>query len=275
MRIGLIRRKHSPGHEDPIMVAMIRFLNEWGVEVDEIEPRTRLVNLDRLRVKHDLYLFKSGDELALTLAGVLHALGGHVFNPYPVLATLWDKVIATQRLRALGVPVPRTYVVNRALRLGPLLRHGPIILKPARGPYWRGFQVIRTTADLDEASDRRAPVLAQYFKEPDGGHLTLYAIGDQLFGVKRVWPARTLREKLGQVFPVTPSLHDIALRCGRAFGTKLYGVDMVINRGQPYVVDISGFPGFKGVPDAGLRLADHIYTVGQRIIEQRTIRTAD
>ncbi len=33
----------------------------------------------------------------------------------------------------------------------------------------------------------------------------------------------------------------------------------MISKGHPYVVDLSSFPGFKGVPDAALRLADYIY----------------
>jgi hypothetical protein len=32
------------------------------------------------------------------------------------------------------------------------------------------------------------------------------------------------------------------------------------------VVDISSFPGFKGVPDASLRLADYIYSAAERAL---------
>src|SRR2546425_8664481 len=51
----------------------------------------------------------------------------------------------------------------------------------------------------------------------------------------------------------TLSLHDalpISLRCGRAFGIDLYGVDIIESEGMPYVVDMCSIPGFKGVPDA-------------------------
>jgi hypothetical protein len=36
-------------------------------------------------------------------------------------------------------------------------------------------------------------------------------------------------------------------------------VDVVESGGVPYVVDMSSFPGFKGVPHAALRVADHLY----------------
>jgi glutathione synthase/RimK-type ligase-like ATP-grasp enzyme len=61
-------------------------------------------------------------------------------------------------------------------------------------------------------------------------------------------------------------LRAIALACGRAFGIELYGLDIIISDGRPYVVDISSFPGFKGVPDAGLRLADYIYAATERVL---------
>ena len=84
-------------------------------------------------------------------------------------------------------------------------------------------------------------------------------LGTQVFGVQRVWPARTYEEKLGEPFTVPPELRDIALRCGEVFGIDLYGLDIIESLGRPYVVDVSSFPGFKGVPDAALRLADYIF----------------
>jgi ribosomal protein S6--L-glutamate ligase len=87
-----------------------------------------------------------------------------------------------------------------------------------------------------------------------------------VFGVKRVWPVRSFEDKLGEPFTITPDLRDIALRCGAAFGLELYGLDVIFSEGRPYVVDISSFPGFKGVPDAPLRLADYIFTAAQRVL---------
>jgi ribosomal protein S6--L-glutamate ligase len=93
---------------------------------------------------------------------------------------------------------------------------------------------------------------------------SLYCIGGQLFGVKRVWPARSYEQKLGEPFTVTPELRDIAMRCAEAFSTELFGLDIIESDGCPYVVDVNPFPGFKGVPEAALRLADYVYTVARR-----------
>jgi glutathione synthase/RimK-type ligase-like ATP-grasp enzyme len=99
-------------------------------------------------------------------------------------------------------------------------------------------------------------------------------MGGQLFGVKRVWPARTYEDKLGEPFTVTAELREIALRVARAFGTDLFGLDIVVSDGRPYVVDINPFPGFKGVPDAALRLADYLYTAVRRAVDARQLAEA-
>src|SRR2546425_7123089 len=65
----------------------------------------------------------------------------------------------------------------------------------------------------------------------------------------------------------TLSLHDalpISLRCGRAFGIDLYGVDIIESEGMPYVVDMCSVPGFKGVPDAPRLLAQYFYAAAER-----------
>ena len=81
-----------------------------------------------------------------------------------------------------------------------------------------------------------------------------------------MWPVRSYEEKLGQPFTITPELRDIALRSGEAFGIDLYGLDIIESAGRPYVVDMSSFPGFKGVPDAALRLADYISWAADRVL---------
>jgi hypothetical protein len=47
-----------------------------------------------------------------------------------------------------------------------------------------------------------------------------------------------------------------------------------MNEDRPYVVDMSSFPGFKGVPEAALRLADYIYTAGQRALRSEALLAA-
>ena len=56
-------------------------------------------------------------------------------------------------------------------------------------------------------------------------------------------------------------LTEIAIRCGKALGLSIYGVDVVLNGNGPIVVDVNYFPSFRGVRDIADTLADHIALV--------------
>jgi Glutathione synthase/Ribosomal protein S6 modification enzyme (glutaminyl transferase) len=249
------------------MREVVSHLLEWGVAVDLIYPEEQLTKLAGVRVEHDLYVLKSGTDLALSLAGALHAVGANILNPYPVAAIMRDKIIVTQILQSAGIPMPDTYVTAHPEQLAPLLDGGPLVLKPYRGSQGRGVRVVWDADELDDIpTNQGGPVFAQRYQKPQGLDRKIYCIGEQVFGVERVWPAQTYEEKIGKPFTITPELYDIALCCGWAFGLELYGLDVIISDDQPYVVDVNGFPGFKGVPDAALRLADYIYAACQRVL---------
>jgi ribosomal protein S6--L-glutamate ligase len=271
VRIGWVAMRGSANRVSPIMPEVVRLLSEWGAEVDTIHPEERLTDLSTVCVEHDLYVLKSGTELALSLAGALHAAGAAILNPYPIAAMCRDKIIATRVLQAAGVPVPATFVTRDPWRLAPLLDAGPLVVKPHRGSKGRGVHVVWDADELDALSPDGGVLFAMRYEEPEGRDRKIYCIGGQLFGVKRVWPARTYEEKVGEPFALTPELREIALGCGAAFGMELYGLDVVISDGRPWVVDISSFPGFKGVPDAALRLADYIFAAARRTLDGKAV----
>lgn len=269
MKIAFLMTRHPPARKSPIMPEVLRLLGDWGARVDVIHPEEQATALSGVAPAHDLYVLKSDTELALSLAGALHAAGAAIVNPYPVAAMLRDKVVATRRLEAAGVPVPATWAAASPRQLAPLLEGGPLVVKPYRGTHGVGIRVVSRRAELAELAeaDGAGPVFAQRWHAPDGPDRKLYVVDGHVFGVRRRWPPETYEDKLGEPFTVGPELREIALRCGRAFGVELFGVDVVVSDGRPWVVDMQAFPGFKGVPDAALRLADFVYTAAQRVMD--------
>jgi ribosomal protein S6--L-glutamate ligase len=264
MRIGILTMRHAGG-KSPVMAEVVRLLCEWGAAVDIIYPDEECTQISALRPEHDLYVLKSASELALSYAGALHAAGATVLNPYPTVALLRDRMAATRRLVEAGVPVPESWVTSDPKSLAPLLEHGPLVLKPARTSR-RGVHVVWDADELDEVAAVEGSVFAQRYHRPDGRDQKIYYIGGQIFGVVRTAPARTFEEKMGEAFSLTPELRAIVLACSRAFGMELFALDMIVSEGRPYVVNVQSFPGFKGVPEAPLRLADYVYAVAQDAI---------
>jgi ribosomal protein S6--L-glutamate ligase len=263
VRIALLLVRHPPGRLGPIMPEVTRLLVERGAEVEIVHPEERVTDLRMLAAQHDLYVLKSGTEAGLSLAGALEAAGAAVLNPYGVAAACRDKVVGTKVLAAAGVPVPDTYVTAKPRELSPLLERGPLVLKPYRGSQGAGIRVVRTRKEVERLEEDGKPILVQRYLESRGCDRKLYRIGDEIFGVARVWPARSYEEKLGRPFAVGPELRELVLRCGEPFGITLYGVDVVV-ADRPYVVDMCSFPGFKGVPQAAERLAEYVYGAARR-----------
>ena len=263
LRIGFLLPHYSPKSAS-IMPAVVEALAESGAIVEVIHPVEGILDLSKVRVEHDLYVLRHTSGLSLSLAGALHELGAVIVNPYPVSAALKDKIVASRTLEAAGVPTPAAYVASQPQQLLALLDLGPLVVKPYQGAGGHHVRIIRTPAELAEVNCGREPVFAQRYHANDGRDRKIYAIGGRLFGVKKVFPRRTEEEKYGEPFTLSPELREIAVRCGRAFGIDLFGVDIIESEGVPYVVDMCSIPGFKGVPDAPRLLAQYFYAVAEQ-----------
>lgn len=268
MNVCIILSRRSGPYS--IIPEVARLLTEWGTSVEVMYPEERVIELTPCRVDHDLYLLKSKSKASLALAGALEAAGASILNPYRVTALLRDKIITARVLSQAGVPVPPSWVARTPLGMAPRLRDGPLVFKPYRGSRGIGVRIIKDEEALAELDGGGYPLFFQRFLPPDGLDRKIYSIGDQLFGVERVWPAGTYVEKVGRPFTISAVEREIALRCRRVLGSALFGVDVVMSGGTPYVVDASSFPGFLGVPDAALRLADYAYSIAHRVTTGET-----
>jgi [lysine-biosynthesis-protein LysW]--L-2-aminoadipate ligase len=244
-----------------------RRLAQRGADVDFRFPEAELHDLGGVRVEHDLYVLKATNGLGLSLAGALHAAGAAIFNPYPVAALCRDKILTSHALAAGGVPAPETWVTEDRAQLRALLDDGPIVVKPHQGSRGLGVHVVRTAAELDRLALDDGLLFAQRYHAPDGDALDnkMYCIDGELFGVRRVWPSRTWEDKRGRPFAPSAELQELGRRCAAAIGADTFGFDVVYSGGMPYVVDVSGLPGFKGVPDGEARLAAAIEHVARRV----------
>jgi len=246
------------------MPTVMRALSDAGVVVDVIHPVKQMLELSDVRIEHDLYVLKKTSRLALSIAGALHAQGAVIVNPYPVSVALRDKIITSRILQSAGVPTPDTYVASRPERLESLLDGGPLVVKPYQGSDGFGIRVVRSVAELAAVPAGKDPVFAQRYHPPQGRDRKMYVIGGRVFGVKKVFPARTDAEKQGEPFTPTAELREIVVRCGQAFGIDLYSIDIIESEGKPYVVDMCSIPGCRGVPDGPSHLASYLYAAAER-----------
>lgn len=82
----------SQYQSNPAMVEVLEQLQRRGFQVDVGIAEELLTQPERLRAEYDLYVVKSNTELSLSLAGILHAQGARMVNPYWSCVTVKDKI---------------------------------------------------------------------------------------------------------------------------------------------------------------------------------------
>jgi ribosomal protein S6--L-glutamate ligase len=269
MRIYFLVVRRVPPVPSPVLLEVYDILRARGYTVDagiaEEEPQR-----PDLRVPaHDLYALKSHTELSLSLAGVLHAQGAQIMEPYPCCAATQNKIIASRILRAAGVPTPRTWTMGDPELLAEVAEHDRLIVKPYMGHRGARISIVSDADGLRAAAAANPtddPLIVQELIPGPGHDLKIYVVGDQVFAVRKTFSERSFTIA-GDPVPVDTEVRDAALRVGQALGLGLYGLDMIEAPDGPVVVDVNYFPGYKGVPDAGAMIADYIDNYARRIAD--------
>ena len=265
MKIHFLLNEQAHSKPHPTFVSAMGLLADRGFAVTRGIPEAALLCPDRLCARHDLYVLKSRSELALSVAAVLHDRGGQFLNPYPACALAQNRVTAASRLAAAGVPVPRSWLTADFALLCDLVAEHPLVVKPYRGACCATPLVAYGAEDLVGLPLRDQPVLVEEYIEGDVADLRVQVIGEEVFALPKV----ACGAAAGPLLPVSAELRDLALRCGRAFGLSVFGLDVVQRRDAPVVVEFDHAPCFAGIPQAAALLAVHI----ENVVGGRTLLT--
>ncbi len=255
MRIGLITPE--PGH--PLLAAAAALLAPGHV-VEALDPSTTGEVPGPVA---DVYLLKSRTPRALELARHLEGRGAAVVNTAAATALCQDRTAMAELALRAGLPFAATRTVGSlsAWAATGVPLPAPVVVKSRRSR--RGDLVARVddAAGLRELAARwpREPVVVQDFAPNSGWDHKLWAIGDRVFAAVR-------RSELspggrGPNLPSAPSelpagWADLVRAAGEAFALDVYGVDIIdAGGGEPLIVDVNAFPGFRGQPGAPEALA--------------------
>jgi ribosomal protein S6--L-glutamate ligase len=196
----------------------------------------------------------------MDLLGRAEAIGITVMNPPRAVEAAVDKFLATAKLQAAGLRVPKTIVCQTAddalaafAELG-----GDVVIKPLFGSEGRGIARLQDEALALRAFrmlERLGAVL--YVQEfiPHLGHdLRLLVIGQRILGMRRVnaldWRTNISRGAHGEAIEVTPKLAAMAHRAATALGAPLAGVDLLPARdGTLWAIEVNAVPGWKALSE--------------------------
>jgi len=249
-------KKQEYAHSTPIMRELFRQLQKRGANITTLVPEQHLIDLKSLKVENDLYILRPGVELALSLAGMLHDQGARILNNYDACAYVQDKARVTRKLLQHNIPTAKSYITGNIKVALDDLNGEPVIVKPHRGSYGEGIQIIHKESYFPK--EEKGGYFVQQLLKSSGQDLKVYVIGKKVFALRRKFPATSFKEKLGVPVPINSDVKKIALSIGKLFNLQIYGIDFIESDDGVYVIDINYFPGFIGVQNATIYLADYI-----------------
>ncbi|MEE6280605.1 ATP-grasp domain-containing protein [Georgenia sunbinii] len=193
-----------------------------------------------------------------SVLGELHHRGVPLCNPWPADRLLRDRRSWQAALAAAEVPLPPSITVERWPDV--LARAGTqqVVAKAFAGP-GRGTQVVTGTGrTLPRDAPFPGPYLVEQRLPADGTDRKLYLAGRVVRGLLKASTLEGRHTTSGTPFEPDAVQVDLALRVQRALGAHLIGVDLLHTPTGPVVVDVNGFPGFRGVPGAVPLVTEHI-----------------
>jgi ribosomal protein S6--L-glutamate ligase len=190
--------------------------------------------------------------------GQLAAQGTVVLNPPRSLEVAVDKYLATVKLQAAGLLVPRTLVcqtpedaMEAFAKLGE-----DVVIKPLFGSEGRGITRLNDEALALRAfkmlTGLGAVLYLQEFIDHEGCDLRLLVLGDRVLGMRRSnpcdWRTNVARGATAEPLEVTQELAEMAQRAANAVGAPLAGIDLLPGRdGKLYAIEVNAVPGWKAL----------------------------
>ena len=260
MRLCFFMEDRGPGYVHPVMSKVFDLLRARGCTVDWLFPEERAFSQADFEIEYDLYVLKSSSPTTFQLGAMISTMGGRMVNDFLAIQRIKNKVEVNKLLADRGVPIPESYLTGDLELLKEVVStKGPLIVKPYNGRHGVGVEIVRTPEELDALELDSDDVYAQAFKPGDGYDRKTYMVGDRAYASRKAFAAGESFLKDAESMEISPEMRDIALRCGEIVGLQIYGVDMIESEDGLWVIDVNGFPGFKGLPGIETVLADYLY----------------
>jgi ribosomal protein S6--L-glutamate ligase len=203
----------------------------------------------------DLYLLKSRSAEAQAFARRAQHHGAVVVNSPDATASALDRWTMARQLDLHGVPSPRTWSCATLETMVAEAMDGsmpwPLVVKSRTSRRGDLVRLVRSEDELRSllAEWGQEPVIAQEYIDNDGFDIKAWVIGGHLSAARRAAALEACdksKDVAIDAADLPAAWSDAAFAAGSALGLDLFGADLVVRDGRPWVIDVNAFPGFQG-----------------------------
>ena len=178
------------------------------------------------------------------------------------LATARNKFATMQRLKAAGLRIPESFLVASKIKAGDVIEKTPppLILKLLSGTQGVGVMKVEKVSDvgpiIDTLVELKQLILIQGYVPNPGEDVRMFVVGEEVVGamVRKAapteWRSNIHLGGKGILYNNTESEAEIAIRAAKSVGLEIAGVDMIMGKEGPYLIEVNASPGFKGLMKA-------------------------
>lgn len=197
----------------------------------------------------------------LAVVNHFEMMGVPVVNPSPAIFRARDKLRSMQILARTGVDIPKTFICRSKRDLDKAIEHVggiPVILKLQQGTQGVGVMIADSYSSAESILDTfynmgHIILIQQFIAESKGKDIRAFVLGDEVIAaMKREAKVGEFRSNIhrgGKGTPVTLSDDDkeVAVAAAKSMGLHIAGVDMLMGRDGPKVIEVNASPGFEGL----------------------------
>ena len=206
----------------------------------------------------------------------LERLGVKTVNPSHAIEATKDKLYAHQIFAEKGIPTPKTMLVKHPVNPNIVDKEigWPAIVKIMAGSYGKGVYKVESKAHFSDFIDfahgiktDEAILVQEYMNAQPGSDLRVFVVGDRVLGAMKrssrdgSFKANITRGGLGENFPLTPEIEELALKVAQSLDLEVAGVDLLFGPDGFVVCEANSAPGFEGFERCtGIDIANEIIT---------------
>ena len=196
------------------------------------------------------------DEAGLSLISAFQNSAAFMINTRSAMLTCDNKLTTALLFEKFGIPTPKTAFISNEKNIDDALKlvgaKFPIILKTLTGTQGIGVVKVESyeslVSTIQALWNHDAEILVQEYMETPFDVRT-FVVDNKIFAsTKRIHSKKDFRSNIhrggsAEPYKLSEEEREIILKASRASKAYLVGVDHIIYKGKPYMLEVNGSPG--------------------------------